>query len=65
MMLVRWVAECSLAYAMRLHAINSEARVFGASVINWTRQECSFCRLWSKSRGNALHRYEAYDNVID
>lgn len=34
MMLVRRVAECLLAYAMRLHVINSEARVFGASIIN-------------------------------
>ena len=28
MMLARWVAECLLAYAMRLHAINSGASVF-------------------------------------
>jgi len=34
MMLARWVAECLLAYAMRLHAVNSEARKFEASVIN-------------------------------
>jgi hypothetical protein len=34
MMLARWVAECLLAYAMQPDAINSEARIFGASVIN-------------------------------
>jgi hypothetical protein len=28
MMLARWVAESLLAYAMRLRAINSEAKVF-------------------------------------